>query len=170
MRPFQKTAVMLTVVTFAIATFALTDANTTGNSAGTACVFTDGKQMSVRYDAAPVNPQKFHKGEIWTPGSSPMYLFTQTDITLSGSTIPAGAYSLYVIPADKEWTLVVNKNLKDTAKYDPSQDLVRAKMDLGTLPSEDQKVKVLFGHIADKQCSMRIYRAKLGGFVEFKEQ
>jgi hypothetical protein len=101
MRPFQKTAVMLAVVTFAIATFALTDANSTGNSAGAACVFTDGKQMSVRYDAAPVNPQKFHKGEIWTPGSSPMYLFTQTDVTLSGSTIPAGPTACMSSPPRK---------------------------------------------------------------------
>jgi Protein of unknown function (DUF2911) len=167
---FQKTFVLLTIVTFAIATFAFTDSDSTGNSAGAACVFTDGKQMSVRYDAAPVNPEKFHKGEIWTPGSSPMYLFTQTNVTLSGSMIPAGAYSMYVIPADKQWTLVVNKNVKDSAKYDPSQDLARAKMDIGTLPSADQKVKVLFGHIADKQCNMRIYRAKLGGWAEFKEQ
>jgi hypothetical protein len=45
---------------------------------------------------------------------------------------------------------VINKEVKESAKYEP-QEIVRAKVDVGTLPSEDKNVKGFFGHIGDKQ-------------------
>lgn len=99
-----------------------------------------------------------------------MFLFTQTDLTLGASSVPVGAYSIYVIPNEKDWTLVVNKNTDENASYDPGQDLARTTMPIGHLGSKDQNVKVMFGHVSDKQCNIRIYHGDVGGWAEFKER
>ena len=98
-----------------------------------------------------------------------MFLFTQTDLTLDGSSISVGAYSMYAIPNQKDWTLVIN-NVTENASHDPSQDLARTTMQTGNLGSKEHNVKVMFGHVSDKQCNMRIYRAGLGSWAEFKER
>ena len=77
-----------------------------------ACEFQDGKQMSVRYPLGiTVRTEKPRMGQLWTPGGSPLVLFTQTDLMLAGNVIPAGAYFMYVIPDKHKWTLVVNRNV-----------------------------------------------------------
>jgi len=168
MRCLSKVVVLIVVLVFAIQAYPQTKPS--GNSAATSCTFSDGMQISVRYHAAPVNQGKFARGEPWTPGGFPMFLFTQTALTLDSSSIPVGAYSMYVIPNEKDWTLVINKNVNENASYDPSQDLARATMQTGRLGSKDEKVKVVFGHVSAKQCNMRIYRADTGGWTEFKER
>jgi hypothetical protein len=140
-------------------------------SATTTCTFTDGKQISVRYQQMPVGAKdKLPIGELWTPDGSPMILFTQTTTLLGGSEIPVGAYSMYLLPAKKDWTLVINKNVEANTKYDEQQDIVRVAMQLGSMSSPAPRVKLIFGHIAAKQCNMRILYAKKGGWAEFKEK
>lgn len=136
-----------------------------------ACTFADGKQMSVRYQRSPIGEKdKLPIGDLWTPGGSPMILFTQTPVLVGGSEIPVGAYKMYLVPANKEWTLVINKNVDANSKYDEQEDIVRVTMQLGSMSSPVKRVKVAFGHIAPKQCNMRILYAKKGGWAEFKEK
>ena len=44
--------------------------------------------------------------------------------------MPAGTYCLFTIPGEKEWTLIVSKNPKQSGAYDykESEDLGRVKM------------------------------------------
>jgi hypothetical protein len=81
-------------------------------------------------------------GKAWRAGSDEATLFiTQKPIILGGTTIPAGAYTLFLIPAqDGSAKLVVNKQLGQWGlQYDATQDfaridLVRSDID----PSVDQ--------------------------------
>jgi hypothetical protein len=57
---------------------------------------------------------------------------------------------MYVIGVTANGILVINKEVKESAKYDP-EEIVRAEVDVGTLPSEDKNVKGFFGDIGDKQ-------------------
>src|ERR1700758_1995988 len=75
------------------------------------CTFQDGGQLSVRYEAAPVHGDQLPEGHIWSPGESPMYLFTSTSLKLGETEIPIGAYSLYLFPEKQKLTLVVNKDV-----------------------------------------------------------
>lgn len=99
-----------------------------------------------------------------------MFLFTQTALTLGSSQIPADAYSLYIIPEDQNWTLVVNKNVNAGNKYDEKQDLTRAPMQLGQIDSPIKPAQVAFDHIAPKQCNMRLYYGSVGAWAEFREK
>ncbi len=140
------------------------------SSANAVCTFTDGKQISLRYDqAAERVKQKLPSGQVWMPGNSPMELFTQAALSTGGSEIPIGAYSVYIIPDKKSWTLVVNKNVATGSKYDQQQDLLRVPMQIGHL-STVVSFKASFAHMAPKQCNLRIYYGKIGTWVEFKEK
>jgi hypothetical protein len=47
--------------------------------------------------------------------------------------VPAGAYSLFTIPDEKQWTIVINKVAKQPGafNYDEKMDVGRAPMKLG---------------------------------------
>jgi hypothetical protein len=77
---------------------------------------------------------------------------------------------MYVIPHRGNWTLILNKNVSEGSKYDEHQDLSRAEMQMGQLSQPNQQFSVFFGHVAPKQCNMRMYYGKTGTWVEFKEK
>ena len=133
------------------------------------CTFDDEKQMSVQYGLAK-SSDKLPNGKVWTPGGKPMFLFTQADLVLANTAIPVGAYSMFVIPGKNNWTLIVNRNVDPSRKYDEKQDLVRAPMDIGQLGQEEKLFTVVFGHLGPKMCTMRFYFGKTGAFTEFNEK
>src|SRR5258708_39185051 len=70
-------------------------------------------------------------GEVWRTGADEATLLsTQKPIMICGSTIPAGAYTLWTLPNEVETTkLIINKQIGQfgigPGSYDPEQDLVR---------------------------------------------
>lgn len=140
------------------------------NNDSASCTFQDGKQVSVLYTDEATGGQDLPSGKLWTPGKTPMLLFTQVAVSVGDTEIPIGAYSMYVIPQKDSWTLVLNKDVTPGSKYDEHQDLVRAPMQIGQISDPDKQFRVLFGHLAAKQCSMRLYFGKVGAWVEFQEK
>lgn len=141
------------------------------NSATAFCDFDDGQEVSVRYNSAIANAKdEPHNGKVWLPGGTPMTLFAATPVTLNDSTIPTGAYSVYVLPGKKEWTLIVNKNVTAGAAYDERQDVARSPMELGEVETPPKQLQVSFAHTGPKVCSIRLYYGKVGAFTEFKEK
>ena len=137
----------------------------------TDCSFDDGKQMSIRYNDVDAKKDSAKRGKAWEPGGKPMALFTQTNLTLGNSPVPAGAYMLYLIPGSDAWTLVVNKNVQDPAKYDQKQDIARVEMPAAELGSPVDKLKLTLAKMGGTQCNLRVYYAKTGTYgAEFKEQ
>jgi hypothetical protein len=49
-------------------------------------------------------------GKVWRAGANEATIFeTDKDIKVEGKSLPAGKYSLYAIPGEKEWTIIFNK-------------------------------------------------------------
>ncbi|HLK32270.1 MAG TPA: DUF2911 domain-containing protein [Terriglobales bacterium] len=135
------------------------------------CNFADGKQITVRYNRIPFDKkERLRDGRIWMPGGSAMVLFTGADLKFGGKNIPTGAYTMYLIPGKKAWTLVVSKNEKPESAYDAQQDLARGSMDLGQLSQPTDKLTLYFGQMGPKLCSLRVYYGSTGAFTEFDEQ
>jgi hypothetical protein len=140
-------------------------------SATAFCDFSDGQEVSIRYNTTVATAKdEPRNGKVWLPGGSPITLFTNTTLVLNNSTIPSGAYSLYVIPGKKDWTLIVNKNVTAGAPYDEKQNLARAPMELGEVESPPKQLQASFAHVAPKVCSIRLYYGKTGAFAEFSEK
>jgi len=162
---------LLVLTMICISSVALAQGTASNTPATAACTFQSGAQMSVRYERMSVEKNKsLPNDEMWPRKESPMYLFTQSEVTVEGSRLPTGAYRIYVIPQKKTWTLIINKGVSADAAYDQQQDVARVPMETGQLSTPESQVEVALGHSAPKQCSMRIYYGKTGAFVDFKEQ
>jgi Protein of unknown function (DUF2911) len=141
------------------------------NSATAFCDFDDGQEISVRYNNSAVSAKdEPRNGKLWQPGGAPMTLFVAAPVALNNATIPSGAYTVYVIPNKKEWTLIVNKNVTPGAAYDEHQDVARSAMELGEVDSPPKQLQVSFAHTGPKVCSIRLYYGKVGAFTEFQEK
>ncbi len=168
MRGFGQWIILLISSTFAAP---LAPAQTTSTAPATAaCTFADGQQISVQYDRESTNARPLHSDEVWMPGGSPMILFTQTALSVGNVNVPIGAYSLYVIPVERQWALVVNKNVSPDAMYDQQQDIVRVPLQSGSLSEPVRGVQLVFAHLEPKQCNIRLYRAKKGVWASFQER
>ncbi len=140
-------------------------------SSTVSCDFADGKQVTVRYNRIPFNKrEKLRENKVWMPGGSAPILFTGADLKFGGKTIPTGAYTMYLIPGRKTWTLIVSKNEKPESAYNAQEDLARAPMDLGQLSQPADKLTLYFGQMGPKQCNLRVYYGDTGAFTEFEEQ
>jgi hypothetical protein len=129
------------------------------------CSLEDGRQIYIRYNAVTTKTDKVLNGKPFTPGGMPMTLFTEAQLSLGGSTIPIGAYTVYPIPAKDKWTLAVNKNVTPGATYDEKQDIARAPMETDQVTPTDS-LEVAFAHVGDK-CTLRIYFGKAASFAPF---
>lgn len=69
-------------------------------------------------------------GKVWRTGANAATTLTTTnDLMIGDLHVPAGKYSLYTIPGEKEWTLIVNRQTGQWGtNYDQKQDLGRVKM------------------------------------------
>ena len=135
------------------------------------CAYEDGKQITAHYTpVATTHTDGPPTGRVLMPGGSAMTFFTETDLILGDSLIPTGGYTMYVIPAKKEWTLIVSRNTAPDAKYDEKQDLARGMMEIGQLSSPAEKLSLYFGHTGQRKCEINIDFGKTRGWVTFKEK
>jgi hypothetical protein len=68
--------------------------------------------------------------EVWRAGADEATtLTTEADLTIGTLQVPKGTYTLFLLPTQKGWTLIVNKVAKQWGAY--SYD---AKKDLGRVP------------------------------------
>lgn len=132
----------------------------------TACNLDDGRQVYVRYVPVPNNKERVPNGKPWSPGGTPMTLFTEAQLMLGSSLIPIGAYTLYPIPARGNWSLVVNKNVTAGAPYDEKQDIARAPMESAQVDQPSDALEVAFAHVGAR-CTLRIYMGKTASFADF---
>ena len=161
---------VLSLIVLAMSSSFAQQAGTQTPNSNVACTFQDGKQISMRYNAVSVGKQDLPLGNLYSPGNSPMFLFSQISMTVGKAEIPAGAFSAYVIPDKKLWTLVINKNVTPGSEYDEKQDLVRIPMQIGQLDTATKHFRVVFAHVEPKQCNMRVYYRRTGAWAEFHEQ
>jgi hypothetical protein len=74
-------------------------------------------------------------GTIWRAGANQMTIFTTNkDIMVQGKKLPAGTYSLFATPGEKEFTIIFNSvtgqwgiHRDGTANDDPSKDVLVVK-------------------------------------------
>jgi hypothetical protein len=160
--------VLMITVLFSLATFGEDqDQNGQVPEGNTACTFGDGGQLSVRYPEVPHEKTKLPLGKVWTPGNRPMYLFSQTQLDFGAIKVSPGAYSLYVIPRQETWTLVINSNVEQGSAYDPSKDVARLEAQTGKLSNSSDRLKLYFGRLSPTTCTLRIDYGKERAFADF---
>lgn len=109
-------------------------------------------------------------GSVWRTGAneSPEIKFYQ-DVTLGGKPVKAGTYSLFTIPNEKEWTIILNSDLDywGAYKYNPEHDVLRVPAKVGTLNEALEYFSIQFEATGDKSGVMRLGWDKTYGEVPF---
>jgi len=103
---------------------------------GTASVkFDDGKTVTIDYSRPSMRNRKIFGGlvpygQIWRTGANAATsLKTDVNLTIGGAAVPAGSYTLFTIPSETGWKLIINKQTGEWGTdYDEKQDLARVDM------------------------------------------
>src|ERR1700756_3738923 len=80
-------------------------------------------QIAVEYAPVTVDLKRFTFGReipfnrAWTPGGRPLTLFINHPVIVGDKELPVGAYTMFVIPSEKQWTLVVSRSTDTSGKY-----------------------------------------------------
>lgn len=107
------------------------------------CQLGSGKTLAVDYSSPRAKGRKVYGdlvpyGQVWRAGANEATTFvTDTDLTVGGTTVPAGSYTIFTVPNADKWQLVISKKTGEwgTAYPGPGQDLARIDMKTSQLPS-----------------------------------
>jgi hypothetical protein len=116
------------------------------------CKLAGGKSITVDYGSPRVKGRKIFGelvpyGKVWRAGANEATTFvTDTDLTLGGTAVPAGSYTLFAIPEADKWTLIISKTTGEwgTNYSGPSADLGRIEMKASKLPSSVENFTIAF--------------------------
>jgi hypothetical protein len=81
--------------------------------------------------------------QVWRVGANDATTFeTDKDLTIEGAKLPAGKYSFFVIPNEKECVIIFNKEAKQWGayKYDEKQDQLRVTVKQKVAKSKTEKL------------------------------
>ena len=71
--------------------------------------------------------------KVWRTGANAATtLKTSAALEIGGTLVPAGTYTLYTLPGEKAWKLIINKQTGQWGtQYDQAQDLARIDLTVG---------------------------------------
>lgn len=87
------------------------------------------------------------EGKVWRTGANEATEVTfYKDATIGGKSIKAGTYSLFTIPGDDEWTVILNSNLNQWGaySYDSDADVARVTAAASTDDEELEAFSIAF--------------------------
>jgi hypothetical protein len=94
-----------------------------------------GKKVTISYGRPSVRGRKIvgglvPYGKVWRTGANEATaLTTETDLNIGGAKVPAGSYTLYTLPSEGAWKLIINKQTGQWGTvYHEDQDLARVDM------------------------------------------
>ena len=117
-----------------------------------ACKFADGKTISVAYSSPRMRGRKIFGGlvpygEVWRAGANEATAFvTDADLIVGGKNVPAGSYTLFTLPTQNKWTLIVSKKTGEWGIPYPGEqfDFARMEMKVSRLPSPLENFTISF--------------------------
>jgi len=110
-----------------------------------------GKKITIEYGRPYLKGRKVGQelapyGKVWRTGADEATaLNTEIDLNIGGVKVPAGKYTLYTLPSEGTWKLIINKQTGQWGtKYDESQDLARIDMKKSALPQSVEQFTISF--------------------------
>jgi Protein of unknown function (DUF2911) len=127
------------------------------------CKFADGKTISVHYSSPRMRGRKIFGdlvpfGEVWRAGADDATSFVpNVDVIVGGKNVPAGKYTLFMLPTPAKWTLIVSKQTGEWGIPYPGDryDLARMDMKISKLTSPLENFTISFDQ-AENSCTMKL--------------
>jgi hypothetical protein len=141
-------ALILTAVAITLAQTNQQPASPRGQASIT---FSDGKKITVDYGRPFMRGRKIMGelvpyGKVWRTGANAATGFvTDANITMGGTSIPAGRYTMYTVPGENEWRIVINKQTGQWGtEYHEEQDFTRILAKPSKLPQAVDQFTISF--------------------------
>jgi len=112
----------------------------------------NGKKITVTYGRPYMKGRKIVGGlvpydEVWRTGADEAtVLTTEADLTIGNLAVPKGSYSLFTLPSESGWKLIVNKEDKQWGafNYNEKRDLGRVDMKVGKTSAPVEQFTIAF--------------------------
>ena len=149
------------------------------------CKFADGKTIHTDYSRPYMKGRQIYGGlvpygKVWRTGANEATTFvTDTDVTVNGTAVPKGSYTIFTVPAEApgKWKLIVNKltgewgvNKQEGYTYDATE---LARIDMDATQKLDAPVEQFTISLANKggdTCTMNLDWEKTRASVDVKEK
>jgi hypothetical protein len=127
------------------------------------CKFADGKTIHIDYASPRMRGRKIFGGlvpygEPWRAGANEATTFViDADINVGGKTVPAGSYTLFTLPKEDGWTLIVSKDTGEWGVPYPGEqdDFTRAPMKVSKLDAPLENFTISLDRAGDA-CTLRM--------------
>ncbi len=142
------------------------------------CKFSDGTTITVDYSSPRVRGRKIFGelvpyGEVWRTGANEATTFVTDEnlVTVKGTNIPPGSYTIFTVPNSDAWMLIINKHTGQSGtpyKYE-SEELARVPMSVTKLSSPVENFTIAFDHNGGS-CTMRLSWERSQASLEFGQK
>jgi hypothetical protein len=130
-----------------------------------ASVTLNGKPVTIDYCAPSLKGRKVGVelapfGKVWRTGAnSATTLKTQSGLRIRDLIVPPGTYTLYTLPDEHGWKLIVNKQTGQWGTvYNQDQDLGRVDMLEGVIPNAPvEKFLIDFAHTGGNKTELHLH-------------
>jgi len=144
--------------------------------AKTECKLQGGKAITIDYSSPRAKGRKIFGalvpyGQVWRAGANEATAFVVgSDVTAGGKAVPAGSYTLFTIPAEDKWTLVISKKTGEwgTAYPGPDNDLARIDMKVSKLASPVENFTIALDQ-AGTSCTLKMEWETTEASVDIKK-
>jgi Protein of unknown function (DUF2911) len=167
---------MCMLLVFSMATAAQEKKPRPSPAANAQCKFTDGKSIKVDYSSPRVKGRKIYGelvpfGQVWRTGANEATTFVNdANVSIAGKDVPAGNYTMFTVPNQDKWTLIISKKTGEWGiPYPEGQDLVRADMSVSKTSAPVENFTISF-HEMGTGCHMYIDWENTRATVEITEK
>jgi hypothetical protein len=98
-------------------------------------------------------------GQVWRTGANGATILNfSTEVSISGTKVPAGSYALYSIPGKSSWTMILSKNTKlwGAIGYDAKDDLLRFEASPAKTSRMYDSFEISFNKLTDNSADLSI--------------
>src|SRR5438046_1489854 len=141
------------------------------------CKLSDGKTITVDYSSPRMKGLKIFGdlvpyGQVWRTGANEATKFVTTAaLSVEGKDVPAGSYTIFTVPAQDKWTLIINKHTGEWGipyKYE-SEELARVPMSQSSTSSPVENFTIALDQTGNA-CTLQLSWENTQASVKFSEK
>lgn len=95
--------------------------------------------------------------EVWRTGANESTVISfSDDVQIEGEPVEAGTYSLYTLPGEEQWSVIISNKLSWGTQYEEAEDVLRVQVD-----AEDshylEQMMIYFEEVTDTSANLVIH-------------
>jgi hypothetical protein len=144
---------------------------------GTADCTINGKKVTIEYSRPYLKGRKLGTdlapyGKVWRTGANEATtLTTAIALDIGGAKVPAGTYTLYTLPSEGTWKLIINKQTGQSGtEYHPEQDLARVDMKKQEITVPVEQFTIALDQDSNSSADLNLEWEKTRVFVVIRAQ